>query len=119
MDEATGPKTAAQLGNGTVLALLINSRADSEHPWNSQCQYLAAADKTLPVFKTQTGDKHTHDWSVWTSNGNGTHSRRCTCNAVETQNCSGGTATCKAKGQVCRLWCRNTAIPIPIIMATS
>lgn len=99
VDEATGPKTAAQLGNGTVLALLINSRADSEHPWNSQCQYLAAADKTLPVFKTQTGDKHTHDWSVWTSNGNGTHSRRCTCNAVETQNCSGGTATCKAKAK--------------------
>ena len=99
VDEATGSKTAAQLGNGTVLALLINGRADSEHPWNSQCRYLAAAGKTLPVFKTQTGDKHTHDWSVWTSNGNGTHSRRCTCNAVETQNCSGGTATCKAKAK--------------------
>ena len=98
VDEATGSKTAAQLGNGTVLALLINGRADSEHPWNSQCQYLAAAGKTLPVFKTQTGDKHTHDWSVWTSNDDGTHSRRCcTCNAVETQNCSGGKATCKDK----------------------
>ena len=99
VDEATGSKTAAQLGNGTVLALLINGRADSEHPWNSQCQYLAAAGKTLPVFKTQTGDKHTHDWSVWTSNDDGTHSRRCTCNAVETQNCSGGTATCTAKAK--------------------
>ena len=99
VDEATGPKTAAQLGDGTVLALLINNRGDSEHPWNSQCQYLAAAGKTLPVFKTQTGDKHSHDWSVWTSNGNGTHSRRCTCNAVETQNCSGGTATCKDKAK--------------------
>ena len=97
VDEATGPKTAAQLGNGTVLALLINSRADSEHPWNSQCQYMAAAGKTLPVFKTQTGDKHTHNWSVWTSNDDGTHSRRCTCNAVETENCSGGMATCIAK----------------------
>ena len=84
VDEATGPKTAAQLGNGTVLALLINSRTDSEHPWNSQCRYLAAAGKTLPVFKTQTGDAHTHDWSAWTSNGDGTHSRRCTCNAAET-----------------------------------
>ena len=94
VDEATGPKTAAQLGNGTVLALLINNRTDSEHPWNSQCQYLAAAGKTLPVFKTQTGDAHTHDWNAWTSNGDGTHSRRCTCNAVETENCSGGTATC-------------------------
>lgn len=97
VDEATGPKTAAQLGNGTVLALLINSRADSEHPWNSQCQYMAAAGKTLPVFKTQTGDKHTHNWSVWTSNDDGTHSRRSTCNAVETENCSGGMATCIAK----------------------
>ena len=104
VDEATGPKTAAQLGNDTVLALLINNRGDSEHPWNSQCQYLAAAGKTLPVFKTQTGDAHTHDWSAWTSNGDGTHSRRCTCNAVETQNCSGGTASCtmKAVCEVCK-----------------
>ena len=99
VDEATGPKTAAQFGDGTVLALLINNRGDSEHPWNSQCQYLAAARKTLPAFKTQTGDEHTHDWSAWTSNGDDTHSRRCTCNAVETQNCSGGTATCKDKAK--------------------
>ena len=102
VDEATGPKTAAQLGDGTVLALLINNRGDSEHPWNSQCQYLAAARKTLPAFKTQTGDEHTHDWSAWTSNGDGTHSRRCTCNAVETVNCSGGKATCKDKA-ICEI----------------
>ena len=102
VDEAAGPKTAAQLGDGTVLALLINNRGDSEHPWNSQCQYLAAARKTLPAFKTQTGDEHTHDWSAWTSNGDGTHSRHCTCNAVETQNCSGGKATCKDKA-VCEI----------------
>lgn len=95
----TGPKTAVQFGNGTVLALLINGRADSAHPWNSQCKYLAAAGRTLPVFKTQTGDAHTHDWSAWTSNGDGTHSRRCTCNAAETVNCSGGTATCTAKAK--------------------
>ena len=98
----TGPKTAVQFGNGTVLALLINGRADSAHPWNSQCKYLAAAGRTLPVFKTQTGDAHTPDGSAWTSNGDGTHSRRCTCNAVETVNCSGGTATCKAKA-VCEI----------------
>ena len=99
----TTEKSAFDFGNGTVLALLINSRADSEHPWNSQCQYLAAARKTLPAFKTQTGDEHTHDWSAWTSNGDGTHSRHCTCNAAETVNCSGGTATCteKAKCAVC------------------
>ena len=112
VDEATGPKTAAQLGDGTVLALLINGRADSEHPWNSQCQYLAAAGKTLPVFKTQTGDKHTHDWSVWTPNGDGTHSRRCTCNAVETEKCSGGTATCIANA-VCEICKASYGSPDP------
>ena len=101
VDEATGPKTAAQLGDGTVvLKLLINNRTDSEHPWNSKCQYLAAATKTLPVFKNQTGDGHTHDWSGWTSNGDGTHSHSCsTCNAAETVNCSGGTATCTEKAK--------------------
>ena len=95
VDEATGPKTAAQLGNGTVLALLINSRTDSEHPWNSQCQYLAAAGKTLPVFKTQTGDEHTHDQSSpWKSNET-EHWQVCACGAVfhKAQH-SGGTATC-------------------------
>ncbi len=108
----TGPKTAVQFGNGTVLALLINGRADSAHPWNSQCKYLAAAGRTLPVFKTQTGDAHTHDWSAWTSNGDGTHSRRCTCNAVETVNCSGGKATCKDKA-VCEICKESYGSPDP------
>ena len=106
----TGPKTAVQFGNGTVLALLINGRADSAHPWNSQCKYLAAAGRTLPVFKTQTGDAHTHDWSAWTSNGDGTHSRCCTCNAAETVNCSGGTATCKDKA-VCEICGKSYGSP--------
>ena len=104
VDEATGPKTAAQLGNGTVLAALKTGERDGHtDPWADACKYLAAAGKTLPVFKTQTGDEHTHDWSAWTSNGDGTHSRHCTCNAAETVNCSGGTATCteKAKCAVC------------------
>ena len=112
VDKATGPKTAAQLGNGTVLALLINNRGDSEHPWNSQCQYLAAARKTLPAFKTQTGDEHTHDWSAWTSNGDGTHSRRCICNAAETEKCSGGTATCIANA-VCEICKASYGSPDP------
>lgn len=95
VDEATGPKTAAQLGDGTVLALLINNRGDSEHPWNSKCQYLAAAGKTLPVFKTQTGDAHTHDQSSpWKSNET-EHWQVCACGAVFNKaNHSGGTATC-------------------------
>ena len=100
VDEATGPKTAVELGSGTVLALLINGRDDSEHPWNSECKYLAAAGKTLPVFNWQNGDEHTHTWSQWTHvDGTDTHSRSCTCNAVETENCFGGEATCTAKAK--------------------
>ena len=82
-------KTAAEFANGDVLEELKAGRNDS--PWDS-CQYVATAKITLPVFKGQ-GDEHTHNGN-WTPNGNGTHSRRCTCNVVETQNCSGGTATC-------------------------
>lgn len=91
-------KTAAEFANGDVLEELKAGRNDS--PWDS-CQYVAAAKITLPVFKGQ-GDAHEHNGN-WTSNGDGTHSRHCTCNVVETQNCSGGTATCteKAKCAVC------------------
>ncbi|WP_418759637.1 hypothetical protein [Gemmiger sp.] len=94
----TASKTAAEFADGTVLALLKADRDNS--PWDS-CQYVAAAKMTLPVFKGQ-GDAHDHTWSAWTSNGDGTHSRHCTCNAVETVNCSGGKATCKAKA-VCEI----------------
>ena len=151
----TESKTAAQFADGTVLALLINGRADNAHPWNSECQYLAAVDRTLPVFKGQ-GDTHTHQsgqwatsepehwkvcacgavfdkaahsgtddgdcttamtcacghttaaakdhtWGAWTSNDDGTHTRRCTVGGctkgTETANCSGGKATCSAKAQ--------------------
>ena len=41
-----------------------------------------------------------HDWDAWTSNGDGTHTRRCkrsNCDAAETKSCTGGTATCTAK----------------------
>ena len=49
-----------------------------------------------------------HEWSEWTSNGNGTHTRTCLNNSshTETGNCSGGTATCTAKA-VCKIC--NTA----------
>lgn len=154
-DTAPQARTAAQFADGTVLALLINGRADSAHPWNSECQYLAAAGRTLPVFKGQ-GDTHTHQsdkwatsetehwkvcacgavfdkaahsgtddgdcttamtcacghtiaaakdhtWGAWTSNDDGTHTRRCTISdctkGTETANCSGGKATCSAKAQ--------------------
>ena len=95
-------KTAAEFANGDVLEeLKAGQRDNNADPWADECQYLAAAGKTLPVFKGQ-GDEHTHNGD-WTSNGDGTHSRSCACNVVETQNCSGGTATCtqKAKCTVC------------------
>ena len=93
----TESKTAAEFADGTVLELLKADRNDS--PWDS-CQYVAATKITLPVFKGQ-GDAHEHNGN-WTSNGDGTHSRRCTCNAVETVNCSGGKATCKDKA-ICEI----------------
>ena len=42
-----------------------------------------------------------HDWDAWTSNDDGTHTRRCkrsNCNAVETASCSGGYAACDSLG---------------------
>ena len=47
-----------------------------------------------------------HTFGEWTSNGDGTHSRKCTvdgCKGVETMACSGGNATCteKAVCEVC------------------
>ena len=50
-------------------------------------------------------ESHEHSYGDYISNGDGTHTRRCTfdgCNASETENCSGGTATCKDKA-VCEI----------------
>ena len=47
-----------------------------------------------------SGNALGHTWGAWTSNGNGTHTRRCGtdgCTGTETADCSGGTATCTAK----------------------
>ena len=46
-----------------------------------------------------------HAWGEWSSAGNGTHIRSCTrsnCNAVDTADCTGGTATCSTKA-VCEV----------------
>ena len=47
-----------------------------------------------------TAAKPAHMFNEWTSNGNGTHNRKCTgvgCNGIENENCSGGKATCTDK----------------------
>ena len=47
-----------------------------------------------------------HDWGAWASNGNDTHTRVCSRDAshTETDNCTGGTASCtmKAVCEVCK-----------------
>ena len=90
----TDSKTAAEFANRTVLALLkAGERDNNADPWADECQYLAAADKTLPVFNGQ-GDAHDHQSNDWESNET-EHWQVCTCGAVfhKAQH-SGGTATC-------------------------
>lgn len=52
--------------------------------------------------------EHTHDWSAWISNGDGTHTRTCAKDSshTETNACSGGIATCQSSA-VCAVC--NTA----------
>ena len=47
----------------------------------------------------ESGSVLGHEWGAWTSNGNVTHTRVCSRDAshTETENCSGGTATCTAR----------------------
>ena len=99
----TDSKTAAEFADGTVRKLLkAGERDNNADPWADECQYLAAADKTLPVFNGQ-GDAHDHQSNDWKSNET-EHWQVCTCGAVfhKAQH-SGGTATCteKAKCAVC------------------
>ena len=90
----TDSKTAAEFADGTVRKLLkAGERDNNADPWADECQYLAAADKTLPVFNGQ-GDAHDHQSNDWESNET-EHWQVCTCGAVfhKAQH-SGGTATC-------------------------
>ena len=87
-------KTAAEFANGDVLEeLKAGQRDNNADPWADECQYLAAADKTLPVFNGQ-GDAHDHQSNDWKSNET-EHWQVCTCGVVfHKAEHSGGTATC-------------------------
>ena len=87
-------KTAAEFANGDVLEeLKAGQRDNNADPWADECKYLAAAGKTLPVFKGQ-GDAHDHQSNDWESNET-EHWQVCTCGAVfHKAEHSGGTATC-------------------------
>ena len=54
----------------------------------------------------ESGEPLDHDFGAWTSNGNDTHTRVCSRDAshTETDNCTGGTASCtmKAVCEVCK-----------------
>ena len=99
----TDSKTAAEFADGTVLALLkAGERDNNADPWADECKYLAAADKTLPVFNGQ-GDAHDHQSNDWESNET-EHWQVCTCGAVfHKAEHTGGKATCKDKAmcEVC------------------
>ena len=90
--------------NGTKVTLDENggftlSPADGE-------QKIIVTDKAGNTAEMTVTVNGGHTFGEWASNGDGTHSRKCTvdgCKCVETMACSGGTATCteKAVCEVC------------------
>ena len=81
--------------NGTAVTLDENgsftlSPADGE-------QKIVVTDKAGNTAEMTVTVNDGHTFGEWTSNGDGTHTRKCTadgCNGLETKDCSGGTATC-------------------------
>ena len=61
---------------------------------------------TVDEATFESGEPLDHDFGAWTSNGNDTHTRVCSRDAshTETDNCTGGTASCtmKAVCEVCK-----------------
>lgn len=84
--------------NGTKVTLDENggftlSPADGE-------QKIIVTDKAGNTAEMTVTVNGGHTFGEWTSNGDGTHSRKCTvdgCKGVETMACSGGNATCAEK----------------------
>lgn len=84
--------------NGTNVTLDENSGftlspADGE-------QKIIVTDKAGNTAEMTVTINDGHTFGEWTSNGDGTHSRKCTvdgCKGVETMACSGGNATCAEK----------------------
>ena len=90
--------------NGTEVTLDENGSftlapADGE-------QKIIVTDKAGNTAEMTVTVNDGHTYGEWVSNGDGTHTRRCTvdgCNGLETKDCSGGKATCteKAVCEVC------------------
>ena len=68
-------------------------------------QKIIAADKAGNTAEMTITVNDGHTFGEWKSNGDGTHTRKCTadgCNSCETKNCFGGKATCAEKA-ICEL----------------
>ena len=90
--------------NGTAVTLNENG-GFTLAPANGG-QRLVVTDKAGNTAEMTVTVNDGHTYGEWTSNGDSTHTRRCTvdgCTGSETKDCSGGTATCteKAKCSVC------------------
>ena len=65
-------------------------------------QRIVVTDKAGNTAEMTVTVNDGHTYGEWVSNGDGTHTRRCTvdgCTGSETKDCSGGTATCKDKAE--------------------
>ena len=89
--------------NGTAVELDENGSftlapADGE-------QRIVVTDKAGNTAEMTVTVNDGHTYGEWVSNGDGTHTRKCTvdgCTGSETKDCSGGKATCKDKA-VCEV----------------
>ena len=86
--------------NGTAVTLNENGGLTLA-PANGG-QRIVVTDKAGNTAEMTVTVNDGHTYGEWTSNGDGTHTRRCTvdgCTGSETKDCSGGTATCKDKAK--------------------
>ena len=68
-------------------------------------QKIVVTDKAGNTAEMTVTVNDGHTFGDWTSNGDGTHTRKCTvdgCNGIETKDCSGGKATC-TENAVCEV----------------
>ena len=78
-------------------------------------QKITVTDKAGNTAEMTVTVNDGHTFGEWTSNGDGTHTRKCTvdgCNGVETKDCSGGTATCTERA-VCKVCGKAYGEPDP------
>ena len=90
-------------GTNTHTRRCKRSNCDAEE--TGSCSGGYATCDSLGMCNTCGGSYYGgHAWGEWSSAGNGTHTRSCTnyCREVDTANCTGGSATCRAKA-VCEV----------------